>query len=157
MSFALGGIAHMNIVLIVALVGCGAWLLYKERDLIRLGLSSYRWAETEGTVVDSQDNSFTIAGIDRTSTGVVPVEYKETAHAYEYVVGGRTYRGSTYCFGGWAERAGAAYLIGTKVSVYYDPDRPERAVLRRGLQFGAVFGLVPIGAAVLWAVFVWRE
>lgn len=138
------------IIVFVALLGIGAWLLYGTRDLIRLGLSSYTWQRTEGTIIDSRDDSFTIAGIDRTSTGVVPVEYKETVHDYIYEVAGQMYRCSTYCFGAWAERAGAAYLIGTKVPVYYDPKRPEVAVLRRGLRFGAVFGLVPIGAAFLW-------
>jgi hypothetical protein len=101
-------------------------------------------------IVDSHDDSFTIDGIDRTGTGIVPVEYKETAHVYEYQVEGRTYRCSTYCFGGYAERATAAYLIGTKVPVYYNPKHPEIAVLRRGLQFGAIFGVVPIAGAFLW-------
>jgi hypothetical protein len=67
------------------------------------------------------------------------------------------YRCSTFCFGGWAERATAAYLIGTKVSVYYDPKRPEVAVLRRGVQFGAVFGVVRIGAAFLWLFLSLRD
>lgn len=142
-------------VIFLGLVGCGVWLLYITRDLIQLGLSSYWWAQAEGIIVDSHDDSFAIAGVDRSSTGIAPVQYKETAHVYEYLVDGRTYRCSTYCFGGWAERAGAAYLIGTKVPVYYDPKRPERAVLKRGLQFGAVFGLVPISVGILWALFVW--
>lgn len=137
-------------VVFVALLGFGAWLLYSARDLIQFGLASYRWPSTEGTVVDSRDNSFTIAGIDRTSTGIVPVEYNETSHDYVYEVAGKMYRCSTYCFGGWAENAGAAYAIGARVSVYYDPEHPEVAALRRGLQFGAVFGVVPIGAAFLW-------
>ena len=145
------------ILVFVALLGVGAWLLYGARDLIRLGLSSYKWQKTEGTIIDSRDNSFTIAGIDRTSTGVVPVEYKETVHDYVYEVAGQIYRCSTYCFGGWADSAGAAYLIGTKVPVYYDPKHPEVAVLRRGLQFGAVFGLVPIGAAFLWLFLSLRD
>lgn len=145
----------MNVVTVIvflALFGFGIWLLYGARDLIRLGLSSYRWASTEGTIVDSHDDSFTISGIGGTSGSSVdvPVEYKETAHIYEYQVDGRLYRCSTYCFGGWAERAGAAFLIGTKVRVYYDPAHPEVAVLRRGVQAGAVFGIVPIGAAFLW-------
>jgi hypothetical protein len=150
---SLDGIRRMNLIIIAALVVCGIWLLYGERNLIRLGLSSYKWAKTEGTVVDSKDDSFAIAGIDRTSVGVGPVEYKETVHVFEYAVDGRTYRSSTYCFGGWADSAGAAYLIGTKVPVYYDPRHPEVAVLIRGLQFGALFGLLPIGAAILWAYF----
>ncbi|HLX94650.1 MAG TPA: DUF3592 domain-containing protein [Verrucomicrobiae bacterium] len=147
----------MHITVFIGLVVCGFWLLYTTRDLILLGLSSYKWLKTEGTIIDSQDNSFTIEGINRTSTGVVPVEYKETAHLYEYVVGGRTYRSSTFCFGGWADNTGAAYLIGTKVSVYYDPRHPEVAVLKRGLQPGALFGLIPIGAAVYWAYLVFRD
>ena len=138
------------VIVFLALLGSGVWLLYSSRELIRLGFSSYKWSVTEGTIVDSRDNSFTIAGIDRTSTGVVPVQYKETVQDYVYEVAGRLYRCSTYCFGGWAERTGAAYLIGTKVPVYYDPERPEVAVLRRGLQFGAVFGLMPIAAAFIW-------
>jgi hypothetical protein len=77
------------IIVFVALLGFGAWLLYGARDLIGLGLSSYKWPSTEGTIVDSRDDSFTIAGIDRTSTGVVPVEYKETVHDYVYEVAGR--------------------------------------------------------------------
>jgi hypothetical protein len=145
----------MNDIIIAALVVCGIWLLYGERDLIRLGLSSYRWATIEGTVVDSKEDSFVMPGIDHTSAGVVPVEYNETVHFFEYVVDGRTYRSNTYCFGGWADSAGAAYLIGTKVPVYYDPRHPEGAVLKRGLQFGALFGLLPIGAAGLWAYFVY--
>jgi hypothetical protein len=148
----------MNILLIiVALVGCGVWLLYTTRDLIRLGLSSYKWAVTEGTIVDSCDDSFTSPGINNTMTGVVPVLYKEVAHVYEYVVDGRTYRSSTFCFGGHLDKAGAACLIGTKVSVYYDPKRPEVAVLKRGVQFGAIFGLVPIGTAILLAFLVFRN
>jgi hypothetical protein len=35
---------------------------------------------------------------------------------------------NNYCFGGHADRAGAAYLIGTKVPVYYDPKHPENAI-----------------------------
>ena len=140
------------IIIFTALVICGVWLLYSSRELIRLGLSSYRWAITEGTIVDSHDDSFTISGIGGTSGSSVdvPVEYKETAHIYEYQVEGRTYRCSNYCFGGWSERLGAAYHIGTKVPVYYDPRHPETAVLRRGIQLGAIFGVVPIGVALFW-------
>ena len=141
----------------LALLGFGIWLLYGARDLIRLGLSSYKWVSTEGTIVDSHDQSFTTPGLDRTGTGVVPVEYKETAHVYVYQAGGQTYQSSRFCFGGWAENATAAYLVGTKVPVYYDPERPEMAVLRRGLQFGAVFGIVPIGAAILWLFLSLRQ
>ncbi len=143
------------IIVFLGLEGFGVWLLYTARGLVRLGLASYRWARTEGAIVDSSDASFYTDGLDNTGTGIVPVQYKETAHTYEYQVDGRTYRSSTFCFGGHAAMAAAAYLIGTRVSVYYNPQRPEVAVLRRGVQFGAVFGVVPIGAGLIW-LFLWR-
>src|SRR5205809_920284 len=59
---------------------------------------------------------------------------------YEYQVEGRRYRSSTYCFGVHVERAEAAFLIGSKVRVYYDPKDPQRAVLKRGLQPSMILG-----------------
>jgi hypothetical protein len=140
----------MNIIVIVALASFGVALLYATRELNRIGLSSYRWATTEGTIVDSLDNSFVTAGLTR-DYGVGPVRYMETTHVYEYVVDGHPYRSSVYCFGTWMDKTEAVYLIGTKLPVYYDPKHPERSVLRRGLQFGAIFGIVPIGIAILFA------
>jgi len=43
----------MKTIISGALVGCGLWMLYLSRNLIRLGLSSYRWVMTQGTIVDS--------------------------------------------------------------------------------------------------------
>lgn len=138
----------------VALSGFGAWLLYGAREFIRLGLASYKWSRTEGTVIDSRRTAFTIPGADSTSTGVVPVEHGEAVHDYVYELAGRMYRCDKYCFGGWADNARGSYAVGAKVTVYYDPKHPEIAVLRRGIQFGAIFGVVPIGAAFLW-VLLW--
>lgn len=100
----------ITVIIFVALLGFGVWLLYGDRDLIRLGLASYRWPSTEGAIVDSHDDSFIIHGIDRTSTGIVPVKYKETVHDYVYEVAGHMYRCSRFCFGGWAENATATYI-----------------------------------------------
>lgn len=136
----------------VVLISFGAWLLYSSRDLIRLGLASYKWPKTEGTIIDSRDDSFIIDGIDR-NQGVGPVKYKETVHDYVYEVAGTMYKGKTYCFGGHAENAGAAYLIGTKVPVYYDPKNPESAVLRPGLQLSVLVGLVVSGMGLAWLCF----
>jgi hypothetical protein len=137
----------MNIIIIAAFAGFGVWLLYANPELIRLGLLSYRWATTEGTIVDSIDNSFVSAGITR-NFGIGPVQNNETTHVFEYVVDGRPYRSSAFCFGNYLDIAGAAYLIGTKVPVYYDPKHPEMAVLKRGIQIGAIMGIVPLGIAI---------
>ena len=142
----------------IVLFAFGSWLLYLERELIRLGLASYRWAKTQGEIVDSRNDSFVISGVGGSSgkSGGVPVMYKEFAHEYLYHVDGRAYRCSTYCFGGWADRADARYLIGTSVVVYFNPRRPGEAVLRRGIQLGAIFGIFPIALAVFYFVRSWQ-
>jgi len=149
-------VSIMSILIFGALFIFGVWLLYCSRDLIRLGLASTKWAKTQGLIVDSYDNSFFTPGINNTNTGVVSARYRETAHVYEYLAGGRMHRCSKYCFGGWADRLAAAYSIGTVVTVYYDPKQPEQAVLKPGIQLGAIFGIVPIATALLWLYFSLR-
>jgi len=138
--------AYLIIIPIVFFVS-GSWLLYRERELIRLGFSSYLWAKTQGTIIDAKDDYFDIPGLGGRS-GL----YKETAYMYKYKVAGRTYHCRTYCFGGWSEKAEAAYLIGTNVPVFYNRNRPEEAVLRTGIQFGAVFGAIPIAIGLFYLI-----
>jgi hypothetical protein len=142
----------MYAAIMILFAALGGWVLYGSRHLIRQAFTSYKWSTTEGTIVDSSDDSFTTAGIDRTSTGIVPVTYHETAHVYEFQVDGRTYRSSTYCFGAHSERAGAAFLIGSKVKVYYDPRDPQSAVLKRGLQPSMLLGPFFLAVALYIAV-----
>ena len=124
-------------------------MLFSSRELIRLGLASCKWPSTQGMIVDATDESFTTDGVDRW-TSVSSVSYNERTHVYQYQVDGRMYQSNTYCFGGHVDRAGAAYHIGTGVIVFYDPDNPERAVLKRGMQFGAIVGILPLtGGSVL--------
>lgn len=132
----------------VMLTLVGVWLLFDAREAIRLGFSSYSWPRVEGLIIDSSDKSFTLPGIDQTSAGVKSVGYKEVSHVYRYCVGNQTYYGDKFCFGGWAENATAAYHTGTVVPVYYDPRRPQMAVLRRGLQPSAVFGVLPLAGGL---------
>jgi len=142
----------MKIIIAGALISCGLWLLYSTRKLIGLGWSSSSWPKAEGKIIDSESRSFSIPGASTRSSGLFGgMEYRETDLIYEYVVNGREYRSSTYCFGAWMERAGKAHRVGRRVSVYYDPEHPEVSVLKPGLQFGALFGLVPISAGIAWA------
>jgi hypothetical protein len=143
----------MHIVIFLAFAGTGIWLLYSERELLRLGFASYRWKRTDGTIIDYSDDSFTIPGIVNI-TGVGVVRYQETAYTYQYVVDRHHYHSKTYCFGGWAEKAEALYHKHEQIQVYYDPKHPEIAVLRRGVQIGPLLGLFPIGGAILYAFLV---
>lgn len=66
-------------------------------------------------------------------------EYFEVEVQYEYQVRGKTYVGTRYSFGEgrFSNYDGAMDALhgisaGREVPVYYDPVRPQRAVLRRG-------------------------
>jgi hypothetical protein len=141
----------MYIAIIIGLAVVGSWVLYVERSLIRQAIASYGWLTTDGVVVDYTDASFTSEGIDR-NFGVGPVTYKETKYIYEYQVGEHTYRSNTYCFGAHVEQARAAFLVGTKVRIYYDPKDPQNAVIKRGVQISMFLGPLLIGAALYLAL-----
>lgn len=80
--------------------------------------------------------------------------------SYRYSVAGRDYSGDRIAFGGEAsgpkgraERTVAAYPVGSPVPVFYDPARPESAVLEPENRFVATIwlcvGLVMFGAVAL--------
>jgi hypothetical protein len=77
---------------------------------------------------------------------------------YEYQVDGETYRAHSVSYRGSIYRRGAQaaldrYRPGQRVTVYYDPARPELAVLEPGASFGGLlrvlvsFGFLALG---LW-------
>lgn len=103
--------------------------------LVYTGMMNQRaretWATTEGRIVASRVEVRSRPGAERTD-----IQYG--VHVlYEYTVAGKPYRSERVSFDGTAWRAnrGAAnadlarYAEGAKVSVFYDPQRPERAVL----------------------------
>jgi hypothetical protein len=141
--------------IIPALAFGSVWLLYKERILITLGLRSYSWKATTGTIVDSRDESFVTDGLTGSAgTGIGEVRWNEQTYIFEYKVADRLYRCSRYCFGGWAEQLAATYSIGDTVTVYFDPANPHQAVLKRGLTWSATFGIWPLIVSLGYAL--WR-
>jgi hypothetical protein len=148
----------MPFVILTLLVAAGAYFLYKERELIWLGLRSYSWPSTQGTIADTSDQSFVTTGLTGSAaTGVGDVQWRETAYGYVYTVRGRSYHSATYCFGGWSERIVASYRIGESVKVYFDPEDPHRSVLRRGVTFGALFGAVLLIIACVYAIWLFKS
>ncbi len=89
------------------------------------------WAATEGRVVESRVEVRTRPGAGRQE-----LEFGARV-VYEYSVAGKTYRSERIGFEGTAWRANRAaaeadqarFAPGAKVSVLYDPHRPDRAVL----------------------------
>ncbi len=49
---------------------------------------------------------------------------------------------------GWAESVVASYAVGTRVTVYYNPDRPREALLERGMHIW--FILLFVGVTLLF-------
>jgi len=129
----------------------GVWLLYIERAMIRLGFHSYFWPKVEGKIVERSQETFVTYGVTGSAaTALGDVQWEETAYMYVYRVDGRSYFNTNYCYGGWADRLEAFYNIGQQVTVCFDPKDPKQAVLKPGLTFGALFGLVPIASAAAY-------
>ncbi len=100
------------------------WVIDSDRQAARRAT----WPSTEGEIV---------------STRILPFPSRYTSHEvrvrYRYHVNGKEYHSSTvnpthYAFGGKeAAQVGAdRYPAGAKVTVYYDPKKPQPAVLQRG-------------------------
>jgi hypothetical protein len=114
-----------------------------------------RWPETTGKVIASR-----VQSLRKTSAGPSfgPSDMELTNQPfvqYEYKVGRRTYRCSRVSV---AEQVDGAelrailerYPVGKAVTVYYDPARPERALLERTLPAGKL----ALGLGCLMAIFV---
>jgi hypothetical protein len=95
-----------------------------------------QWATTEGRVVESRVEARNPPNADRPS-----IRYGARV-VYEYAVAGKAYRAERVSFDGtlWrptreaAEADRARYAEGAKVSVFYDPERPQSAVLELPLR-----------------------
>jgi len=96
-------------------------------DLLTTGRRSTSWPRVRGFV----HRAWTPL-LGQVLTGWAPPALK-----YEYVVNGVVHYGSRVRYGGYflvsqARRARYRYEAGAHVDVYYDPRKPERAVLEPG-------------------------
>jgi hypothetical protein len=106
------------------------WFVFRDRRQRRAALS---WPATTGRIVESRVEPKTLPG-DRPTIRFAP------RIAYEYAVHDRAYRSERIAFADafWslapqgAAATVARYPAGAEVTVYYNPRRPEEAVLERG-------------------------
>jgi hypothetical protein len=115
------------------------------------GVASRTWLRTDGII--------TAASVYSPPNSLDPpsVSYG-TKISYNYKVAGVTYTGTRVCFGDYMTttsptRAFAVvrhYQPGTKVSVFYSPKNPKRAVLERGV-FGGVWMAFGVGTVTFAA------
>lgn len=114
----------------LSLGAIAAWFLFRDRRRARAALA---WPAAGGRIVESRVEEKRLPG-DRPNVRFAP------RITYEYTVDGHTYRSDRIAFAEvfWslARRAAAAkvarYPAGAEVTVYYDPQRPDQAVLERG-------------------------
>ncbi len=116
----------------------GAALLYTYFQQRGEARASAGWPATEGKIIHTE--------VRASSSGdsLNTVYYPQIR--YEYSVLGQTYTGSQITFGGTpakntlreAKKALAAYPYGASVTVYYNPENPQDAVLKRTLRGGAL-------------------
>ena len=116
------------------------------RDLDR-GLRSRGWLSTPGRILGA-----TTLWV-RSPLGWL----SSPAVAYEYTVGGETYQSQTINYRGSvtlgaAVRTMQQYRHGRRVTVYYDPKRPDIAVLERGATFGGMVRVVLAGVLVWYGL-----
>jgi len=134
----------------------GAVLFFFAVRDYRTAQASAAWTPTEGSITATR-----IRVDDRG-------EQSESYHpeiTYAYSVMGSPYQGSRIVIG--ASRAYSSrkkaeaflepYAIGSKVTVHYDPDKPDQAVLEAGVKRGAIgtfiisagFGLIGLVAILI--------
>jgi hypothetical protein len=119
------------------------------------------WPSTAGTVTESTiEETYT-----RDEDGHRETHFKPVVR-YTYQVVGSSYTGNQIAFGGGsssnyksAQQTIAAYPVGAQVTVYYNPEKPEEAVLERRaasskvlLIVGIVFLVVSLCAGVIGTI-----
>jgi hypothetical protein len=120
--------AIIAVALVLALV-LGAWVWKQQRQD-----AAAAWPATAGRIVASAVEPVAPPPASRQPPSFV------VAVRYEYTVGGRRYEAgriafgppTPYAHGEAAERVRERYPVGGAVTVYYDPQRPDDAVLERG-------------------------
>lgn len=135
--------------------GVGLALLVWGMVSRRKAQASATWPSTTGSILQAEVRQE--RSVD--DEGSTSITYRPFVQ-YEYQVGGRTYQSSQLSFGGgvsgtqgWAQKALQPYTPGAPAAVYYNPAKPQEAVLERkaggfGLLagLGGLFLLIGVGA-----------
>jgi hypothetical protein len=146
-----------NILIPLIFVVIGLVLLYIYFRSLAQVRASEGWSAVQGTVVESW-----VRRSDTTDNdGSVSSSYYPEVR-YKYQVMGNEFQGEKITFGPKgggnhyaAEKVIAKYPSGANVMVYYQPDKPNNAVLERSVsRMLLVFGIILVAAGififVLW-------
>jgi len=130
-------------------VAAVAYYFYARRKASK----TYSWPATEGRIEISR---VTVSEDWDPDTNTRTISYAPEVR-YSYKVNGKDYLGSRIWFGGApggsnrrkVEAIVARYPLGSRVTVYYNPEKPAEAVLVRGNPPGGALLLVVGGVFVL--------
>jgi hypothetical protein len=142
LSFS-GCLSSLGILLLFGLIGGG--LSFWGWTILQDARASVSWPTAEGVVSSSEvDHSTDAEGGDSYSPEVT----------YQYQVDGQNLANNQIKFGEnsyssrrKAEEIAAAYPVGKQVTVYYEPERPDNAVLEPGVSAGSY---IVLGIGVLF-------
>jgi len=137
-----------GILFLVVLFYLGLGIFTRGAMLYYLGASSEDWLQIEGRVLSSK-----ISEDDSDNETVYSLDL-----VFEYQIAGRTYKSTTVSYGGLStenyQLVEAEYNRFPKgpVIVYYDPEKPEDAVLSPGVTIGShvylLFGFLLMAGAL---------
>jgi len=129
----------------------GAAMVAQQLPPLLRAIASRRWARAEGRILSSR-----VVGIEE---GLSDVKSAAPVVRYEYRAAGAWRRGDVVRWDGFGYRAAIdarlRYSTGQRVTVWYDPARPDRAVLEpgaspAGIARAAVAVLVLLGG-IMWS------
>jgi hypothetical protein len=164
-----GGSMLGLLVIGIAFTIIGGVMAFVGFDQYRDGKETESWTATDGRVlsatIDEKTRTERRNGRTRTETTYTPVI------RYEYTVEGFRYEGDDIRADdrsgnfSWANDLVDRYPVEAETTVYYDPDKPEDAVLIRGAEstqvylfggIGGLFGVIGLGALGFLGVLVRR-
>jgi len=142
------------VILVFAMFAAGIFLLAWGGYEIVGSHETDNWPGTEGRITSSSVRQETRRASGKTSTAYFPNV------RYQYQIDGRQHTGHRIVFGNvsgglkfFAQRIVNRYPSGRTVTVYYNPDQPQYAILETGFTWSSLFillgGIVFFAAGVL--------
>jgi hypothetical protein len=148
---------------VVFLAGCGVLLGLVWGFLLPDWRSNHRYLASSAVVLDKRLQSQLFDVARRKGQGIRQQESYRPEIKIQYEVNGRKFESWSYDATGMYSPDRAAqqaivdsFQVGATYPCWYDPDRPEQAVLVRGHNWGAyVFLIVPLGLVMIGGAGMW--
>ena len=161
-SFGTPGKKTKNLIIVMlAMFAAGIFMLARGGYEIKGAHGTGNWPSTTGKITSSSVRKETRRESNKTSTVYYP------SVQYRYQIDGRPYTSSRIAFGNasggrksFAQDVAEKYPSGQKVTVYYDPDDPQYAILETGFTWNSIFiflgGIVFFAAGILCLKTYWK-